>query len=180
MQSFKVKIQAPLLEYLLQHWDGIKRSTLKDYLKSRAIFVNGKPVTQFDFPLETGDEITIEKDKEKAKAQELRSRLDILYEDDTIIVIQKPSGLLTIATQDEKTKTAFYQVYSYLKSSEKSFQKPVFIVHRLDKDASGVLILAKTAQAKEYLQDHWERFEKNIMRWWKEPCRDLKEKSEAT
>lgn len=160
MHNFQVKTAGLLLDYLLKHWHGIKRSTLKSYLESRFIFVNGKPVTQYNFSLKPGDEIQIEKDKQKAQAQELRSKLDILYEDDSLIVIQKPSGLLTVATESERTKTAFYQVYQYLKTSQKTFQKPVYIVHRLDKDASGVLILAKTLQAKEYLQDNWERFEK--------------------
>lgn len=171
MQTFTVKKESKLLEFLLDKVHGIKKTTLKQYLKFGAIFVGGRPVTQFDYALQPGDEVSIERDKEKAKVTRLRSDLKILHEDDSIIVIDKPSGVLTVATETERTKTIFYQVYEYLKTARgtaaagrkadgEETSRPLYIVHRLDQAASGVLILAKTLQAKMYLQDNWQDFEK--------------------
>lgn len=171
MKPFNVTKPTPLFDFLLATMHGIKKATLKDYLKYGAIFVNGKPVSQFNHPLEPGDQVLVEKNKEKAETERYRSALKIVYEDETIIVIDKPAGLLTIATDKIKTKTAFYSVSEYLKASVQSgprrrsdedsrHGKAVYIVHRLDRDASGLLVLAKTARAKEFLQTNWQDFEK--------------------
>lgn len=170
MQKYTAKKELKLLDFLLDSVHGIKKTTLKQYLKFGAVFVDGKPVSQFDFMLKPGNEVTIERDKEKAKVTRLRSVLKILYEDDTIIVIDKPTGLLTVATETERTKTAFYQVYEYLKTAKnlgskrtgppQEQERPLYIVHRLDQAASGVLIMAKSIPAKMFLQDNWHEFEK--------------------
>ena len=90
-----------------------------------------------------------------------KKKLDILYEDKYIIVVNKPSGLLTIATSKEKEKTLFHYVYEYLKQKNKN--NKVFIVHRLDKDTSGIVILAKDEKTKFYLQDNWEKFKRGYV-----------------
>lgn|SRR5574344_545234 len=82
-----------------------------------------------------------------------KDRLDIVFEDKNIIVINKPSGLLTIGTNDEKEKTLYHKVYDYLKKKNQH----IFIVHRLDKDTSGLVVFAKTDKAKELLQNEWEK-----------------------
>lgn len=169
MQTFIVQERIELMAFLEKSLHGIKRSTVKNYLRFEAVFVNGRPVTRFDHPLKPGDKVAIEKDKQKAEVNRLRTELTVNYEDDAILVIEKPAGLLTIATDKVKTNTAFYQAYEYLKTAyivskdRKAASAPskmLFIVHRLDKDASGLLILAKTAEAKFYLQEHWHKFEK--------------------
>jgi 23S rRNA pseudouridine1911/1915/1917 synthase len=81
---------------------------------------------------------------------------DILFEDDHIIVVNKPSGLLTIATAKEKEKTLYHIVREYLVSKSK-FAK-VFIVHRLDKDTSGIVVLAKDEKTKNKLQENWNEY----------------------
>lgn len=83
-----------------------------------------------------------------------KEKLDIIYEDKFIIVVNKPSGLFTISTDKEKMKTLFHQVLVYLKQKHKS--NKVFIVHRLDKDTSGLVIFAKSEAIKKRLQDNWE------------------------
>ena len=88
-------------------------------------------------------------------------KLDILYEDKYVIVINKPHNLLTIATAKEKYKTLYSYVYDYLKKKNKN--NKVFIVHRLDKDTSGIVILAKDEKTKFYLQDNWDKFRKNYV-----------------
>lgn len=86
-------------------------------------------------------------------------RLDIIYEDKDIIVVNKPSGLLTIATDKEKEKTLFHKVYMYIKKKNKN--NKIFIVHRLDKDTSGVVLFAKSEKLKMNLQDNWDSLVKD-------------------
>ena len=90
-----------------------------------------------------------------------KKKLDILYEDKFVIVVNKPSNLLTIATQKEKERTLFSYVYDYLKQKNKN--NKVFIVHRLDKDTSGIVIFAKDEKTKFYLQDNWDKFKRNYV-----------------
>jgi len=83
-----------------------------------------------------------------------KEKLDIIYEDKFLIVVNKKSGLLTIGTDKEREKTLYNQVYTYLKQKHKS--NKVFIVHRLDKDTSGLVVFAKSEKVKFLLQDSWE------------------------
>ena len=89
-----------------------------------------------------------------------KEKLDIIYEDKFIIVINKPSGLLTISTDNEKNNTLYHKVYDYLKKKHKS--NKVFIVHRLDKDTSGLVVFAKSEKIKYYLQNNWD----NVKRFY--------------
>ena len=81
-------------------------------------------------------------------------RIDIVYEDKDIIVVNKPSGLLTVSTDKEKEKTLFHKVYMYIKKKNKN--NKVFIVHRLDKDTSGIVLFTKNESLKIKLQNNWE------------------------
>lgn len=80
----------------------------------------------------------------------------ILHEDDDILVVDKPAGLLTMGTDREKVKTAYYVLTNYVRKGYAKSRKQLFIVHRLDRGTSGVLIFAKTEAAKKALQDQWE------------------------
>ncbi len=90
-----------------------------------------------------------------------KKKLDILYEDKFIIIVNKPHNLLTISTDKEKERTLFHYVFDYLKKKNKN--NKVFIVHRLDKDTSGIVMFAKDEQTKFYLQNNWESFERNYV-----------------
>ena len=90
-----------------------------------------------------------------------KKKLDILYEDKFIIIVNKPSNLLTVATEREKDRTLYSYVYDYLKQKNKN--NKVFIVHRLDKDTSGIVMLAKDEKTKFYLQDNWDKFRRNYV-----------------
>ena len=83
-----------------------------------------------------------------------KEKLDIIYEDKYLIVVNKPSGLLTISTDKVKDDTLYHQVYTYLKQKYKG--NKVFIVHRLDKDTSGLALFAKSELVKYKLQDNWD------------------------
>ena len=88
-------------------------------------------------------------------------KLEILYEDKYIIVVNKPANLLTISTEKEKDRTLFHYVYEYLKKKNKN--NKVFIVHRLDKDTSGIVIFAKDQNTKYFLQNNWNTFKRNYV-----------------
>ena len=90
-----------------------------------------------------------------------KKKLDILYEDKFIIIVNKPSNLLTVATEREKDRTLYSYVYDYLKQKNKN--NKVFIVHRLDKDTSGIVMFAKDEKTKFYLQDNWDKFRRNYV-----------------
>ena len=86
-------------------------------------------------------------------ATPLTDRIRVLHEDDSVIVIDKPAGLLTMATEREREKTAYAALRSML--NRRKPPERLFIVHRLDREASGLLVFAKTVEAKEYLQNQF-------------------------
>lgn len=88
-------------------------------------------------------------------------KLDILYEDKYLIIVNKPAKLLTISTAKEKDKTLFHYVYEYLKKKNKN--NKVFIVHRLDKDTSGIVVFAKNEKVKFYLQENWDSIKRGYV-----------------
>ena len=85
--------------------------------------------------------------------------VSILYEDQDILVVDKIHGLLTVGNEKIREKTAYFLLNDYVKRDIKSRDR-IFIVHRLDRDTSGVIVFAKNEQSKHYLQDEWQRFEK--------------------
>lgn len=86
--------------------------------------------------------------------------LSILYEDHDILVVDKVNGLLTVSTEKVKENTAFYLLNEYVRKGNSKSRNRVFIVHRLDRETSGVLVFAKNEPAKRYLQDTWEDVKK--------------------
>ena len=86
--------------------------------------------------------------------------LSIVYEDYDILVVDKATGLLTVGTDTVRENTAYFHLTSYVKKGNQKSKNRIFIVHRLDKDTSGLLVFAKTEQAKHYLQKEWHGFEK--------------------
>ena len=84
---------------------------------------------------------------------ELRERIKIVFEDDSVVVVDKPPGLLTMATDTERSKTVYAILRAY--ANNKKPEEKIFIVHRLDREASGLLVFAKTIEAKEKLQDQF-------------------------
>ena len=141
-----VKEKMLLLEYLYKYLDMSKKK-IKSYLTNGCIYVNNTKVSKYDYELLEGMIIQIDTKKRNSLF------FDILYEDDYIIVVNKPGGLLTIATAKEKEKTLYHYVSNYLK--EKNKKNRVFIVHRLDRETSGVVLFAKDEKTKNILQKDW-------------------------
>jgi len=86
--------------------------------------------------------------------------LTIIYEDRDIIVVDKVNGLLTVSSEKVRDKTAYYLLNEYVRKGNQKSKRRVFIVHRLDKDTSGVIVFAKSEKAKRYLQEEWQNFSK--------------------
>ena len=146
-----VNKEGELLDYLYNNLDMPKKR-IKQYLTHGAIYVNNNKTTKYNYKVVPGMRIVIDTDS-KGKAE---LPFDILFEDDHIIVVNKPSGLLTIATEKEKEKTLYHIVREYLVSKNKNAK--VFIVHRLDKDTSGIVVLAKDMKTKNRLQENWNEY----------------------
>lgn len=87
----------------------------------------------------------------------------IIFEDSDILVVDKPPGLLTISTDKEKSRTAYFILTDYVRKGQVKSRKRVFIVHRLDRDTSGLVVFAKTPEAKQFLQSHWDETTKKYL-----------------
>ena len=146
-----VNKEGELLDYLYNNLDMPKKR-IKQYLTHGSIFVNNNKTTKYNYHLVPGMNIMIDTDSKNKKTLPF----NILFEDDHIIVVNKPSGLLTIATNKEKEKTLYHIVREYLVSKDKNSR--VFIVHRLDKDTSGIVVLAKDEKTKNKLQENWNEY----------------------
>ena len=89
--------------------------------------------------------------------------LEILYEDRDILVVDKVSGLLTVGTEKVRDNTAYNLLNQYVRKGNPKSRHRIFIVHRLDRDASGVIVFAKNKDAQRYLQEGWQGFQKTYV-----------------
>lgn len=146
-----VKKDDELLDYLYNNLDMPKKR-IKQYLTHGSIFVNNTKTTKYNYHVVAGMTINIDTNAKNKKTLPF----DILFEDEHIIVVNKPSGLLTIATAKEKENTLYHLVREYLVNKNKNAK--VFIVHRLDKETSGIVVLAKDEKTKKTLQENWQEY----------------------
>lgn len=140
-----------LLDFLYARLSDRKRTTVKDFLKHNQVMVNGNVTTAFNQPLYAGDKVSVNTSREFQTFS--NPRLKIVYEDDAIIVVNKGYGLLSMGTDKKKDGTAYSLLRDYLK--RKDPRNKLFIVHRLDQQTSGLMMFAKTAEAKDNMQHNW-------------------------
>lgn len=152
---------AGLLAHLFAVWPDVKKSKIRTWLKFQAITVNGRAVAQFDHPLVPNDVVAVRADRFAVPKTLLGAGMKAWFEDSHLLVIDKPAGLLSIASKGEGEKTAYFQLTDYLRQGRPEARERVWIVHRLDKETSGLMVFAKTPQAKATLQSGWERIEKH-------------------
>lgn len=150
----KVLEKGELLETLYVLFKDLSKKKIKNYLKDGGVLLNGKVVTKFNTPVKKNDIIELSKINKTHK----KSNLDIIYEDEYFFVINKPAGLLSISTTKEKEKTAYHLVREFIKNRKKNDK--VFVLHRLDKDTSGVLVFVKDNTLKNLLQNNWDKYVK--------------------
>ncbi|MCR4911571.1 MAG: RluA family pseudouridine synthase [Bacilli bacterium] len=150
MREYKVEKECELLEFLLLTFKDQSRNSVKSMLTNHRVAVDGAPISQYNFKLYPGDVVIVSKSPIHRKT---RSNLPIIFENDDMIVINKPSGLLSIASDKEKSSTAYRMLTDYVQQKDK--HNRVFVVHRLDEDTSGVLMVAKNVKFQQAMQDNW-------------------------
>ncbi len=148
---FEVDEDSALLDFLFRVMPERSKTTVKSYLRNRQISIDGTMTKQFDYKIKKGAQVTL--NREPIENKFTHSMLKLIYEDDDIIVINKKNGLLSMATTKERKRTAYYILSEYLKAKDSSNR--IFIVHRLDRETSGLMLFAKSMEVQHRLQQNW-------------------------
>jgi 23S rRNA pseudouridine1911/1915/1917 synthase len=158
-EGHTVKESGGLLSFLFAQWPEQKRTRLKQCLKYGSVRVNGVAATRHDHPLQPGDVVSIrvEGDARKA-APPLPVGIRLLHEDAAVVVIAKGPGWLSVARDSGKGKTVYEELTRHVRHQDA--RNRVWIVHRLDRETSGLMVFAKTEEAKRTLQSGWHDFGK--------------------
>ena len=152
MEKFISQEEDILINVLRNNLKKYSKNNIKSFLTKEMVLVNNKVQTRYDYLVHKTDKIEIR--ETKIKVSKIKNDLNIIYEDDDLIVVNKPCGLLSIATKEEKEYTLYHFVSDYLKGKNKN--NKVFIIHRLDKDTSGIVIFAKNQRIKNMFQNNWD------------------------
>lgn len=151
MIIMKVQEEALLLEFLYQTLNSYSKKKVKSFLTHGNILVNDIITTKYNVKLKPG--MTVKLVFGKVVLDKKKKALPILYEDNEFVVINKPAGLLTVATEKEKVTTAYHMVKEHVKAA--NLKNNIYVVHRLDQDTSGILLFTKNEKLKELLQENW-------------------------
>lgn len=162
MERFFAKRDGQILPLLEHHLPSWKRNLLKQRLRDQQVQVNGQTVSRHDAPVQAGDRVEILSRPNSAGPRRLPSGLRVVYEDALLIVVDKPAGLLAVSSPKEREKTALALVRNSLQSQEKRNVR-LWPVHRLDRGTSGLLMLARTQQVREAMQDQWSQVRKQYL-----------------
>ncbi|MBR6264835.1 MAG: RluA family pseudouridine synthase [Prevotella sp.] len=147
---YTVEQDAPLFEYLLQTLKGKSRNKVKDILRGNGIKVEGKVVTRHDFPLKKGMKVSVSLSK---RNELFKSRyVKLVYEDKYIVVVEKNAGILSMAAGHSSLNVKSVLDKYFALSHQKC---RAHVVHRLDRDTSGLLIYAKDMQTEQVLEHNW-------------------------
>ncbi len=142
----------PLMEFVAARRPDTKRNDIKKWLKNGHLKVNGNITTAFDAPIAPGDVVEFNSTRPFPKFH--HPRIEIVYEDDDIIVINKGYGLLSVSTLSHKKEENAYEILrNYMKRVNP--RNKLFIVHRLDRDTSGLMMFAKSEEAQNVLRHNW-------------------------
>lgn len=149
--QFTVSEPAELMAFLIAQLPHKNRNNIKSLLSNKQILINGKVYTQFNHPLQPGQVVTVAANRAPETTQ--YRGLTILYEDPGLIVINKQAGLLSMATNKERDRTAYGILSDYVKKENPN--NKIFIIHRLDRDTSGVMMFAKSEKVQQLMQESW-------------------------
>ena len=153
-QTFRVEEPGQLLPFLREKLAGVPGGKVKSLLEHGAVAIDGRSTTKYNAPLRPGQVVSIRKHRPEPPVK--AEHPAILYEDRELLVIDKPAGLLTIGTGGkEPEETAYRQMTAYVR--RKNPENRIFVVHRLDRDTSGVVVFAKNPEMKAALQDNWDK-----------------------
>lgn len=156
IRSFDVKEETTLLPFLFSQLDNLSRSEVKSMLKFKHVAIKGKAVTQFDTPLLPGDKVEVNFGRSFYKFN--NPQVKVLYEDKWMVVIEKESGLLSVANETAREKNAFHIVQDYVRHDDPDAR--LFVCHRLDQYTSGILVFAKDEQLMQELRANWDFYVK--------------------
>ena len=145
--EYTVETGGPLLPFLLEREKG-SRNRVKALLARGQVSVDGETVTRHDHPLSPGQRVAVSPRAVEAPP------FPVLYEDGRLLVIHKPAGLLSMASDRERLRTAYRMATDYVRQRDPGAR--VFIVHRLDRDTSGVLLFARDEETKRAYQEQWD------------------------
>jgi 23S rRNA pseudouridine1911/1915/1917 synthase len=151
-KRYTVKEPAELLPFLLKSISNLSRNAVKSLLTRRQVSVNDRVVTAHNFLLQPGQTVSI--GNNRASEETSMVGLAILHEDEDIIVIRKEAGLLSIASSQENELTAYRQLMAHVRTQNPKSR--IFVVHRLDRDTSGVMMFAKSKDVQQKLQNSWQ------------------------
>ena len=150
--TLRVQEGSTLMDFLLSKMGGMSRTSVKNLLARRVVRVNRSVETRPDTLLNSGDEVVIV--PEQGARHLTHPKLRIVYEDDYLIVVEKREGLLTVSAHPGSAETtAFSILKDYVRRSDK--RNGIFVVHRLDRETSGLLVFAKTRELQEYMRTYW-------------------------
>src|SRR5277367_6242226 len=161
--QFSVSARCELLPYLMTLPLGLSRKQAKDLLRFRAVTVKRIASVRHDTQLEPGDVVTIASGKQVPAESIEHHGLKIVHLDDDIVVVEKRAGLLSMGSEGEKEKTAHRILNEHLKALTKSPQQQAFIVHRLDRETSGLMMFARTESIQSALQHNWKSVTKKYL-----------------
>ena len=145
-----VRQETTLMEFLMKEMYGISRNKVKDILQGHGVQVNKKLVTQYDYPLLPGQVVHVSRHK---RSTELNSKfVRIVYEDKDIIVINKSEGILSMESAPGQycVKTILNEYFK-----KRHFKCTAHVVHRLDRETSGLMIYAKSLESRKILEENW-------------------------
>ncbi|MHA6259775.1 RluA family pseudouridine synthase [Sporosarcina sp. CAU 1771] len=158
--SYKVEKQVELLPFLLEVMSKSSRNSVKSILTRGQVTVNGQLTKQHNFTLEPGQKVEILSNQMALNLSKLNG-VSIIHEDEDIIVINKDAGVLSVATNKANELTAYRQVTDYVRGNHAKSR--IFVVHRLDKGTSGVMMFAKSEKVQQALQNTWSESVKERM-----------------
>lgn len=150
-RSFTVKEDAELLAFLLNAMSGTGRNSVKSILSHGQVRVDGVPVTRHNHELKPGQTVVV--GKERAKPKVTLRGLHILHEDADVIVVRKEAGLLSMSSSREEDNTVYRQLMAHIRQTDAHGR--LFALQLLEKDASGVMLLARNEAAKDALHEQW-------------------------
>ena len=148
--EYTVQSEAQLLDWLIANLKPLSRNKVKDILQGRGVKVNGKIVTQFDYPLTAGQKISVSKSK---KNDTFKSRyVNLVYEDPYLVVIEKKPGILSMAAGHKSLNVKSVLDDYFHRTRQRC---TAHVVHRLDRDTSGLMVYAKDMQTEQILEHEW-------------------------
>lgn len=151
--NLKVSEPTELMTFLIAKMGGMSRNSIKSLLAHRQIMVNSKVTTQFNLALQPNDKVTVNSGRGNIELS--HPKLRIIFEDEYLVVVEKKEGLLTVCTGDNDETTAFSILKNHVRKS--SPQNRIYVVHRLDRETSGVIMFAKNKEVQLILQENWHR-----------------------